>query len=66
MCFCFGPRLDSLLLVCAVLLTPGSDVLGWKRNTVEVVKADDRPFAMDSNVVEARYYDDSLGQVRGV
>lgn len=38
----------------------------WDGNTVEVVKADDRPFAMDSNVVEARYYDDSLGQVRGV
>ncbi|OMO51345.1 Retrotransposon gag protein [Corchorus capsularis] len=36
----------------------------WNGNEVEIVHADNKPFKVESNAVEARYYDESVGTIR--
>ena len=38
-------------------------LLFWNNEEVEVVKADNRPFMVTANAVEARYYDDDIGLI---
>ncbi|OMO99378.1 reverse transcriptase [Corchorus capsularis] len=35
----------------------------WNDNEVEIVHADNKPFKVESNAVEARYYDESVGTI---
>ena len=39
-------------------------LLFWNNEEVEVVKADNRPFMVTANAVEARYYDDDIGLIK--
>ncbi|GKV07193.1 hypothetical protein SLEP1_g18991 [Rubroshorea leprosula] len=46
-----------------VLSTLHQKLIFWNGGRVEVVKADDKPFAANTNSMEARYYDEEIGTI---